>query len=50
MKQKILAIFLSVVMLLGMLPASIIAGATDGEAAETPVVDDTSAYLLMCQF
>ncbi|MBQ7799891.1 MAG: hypothetical protein IJ370_05310 [Oscillospiraceae bacterium] len=54
MKQKILAIFLSVVMLLGMLPASIIAGATDGETADTTTdtttesttVDD-GAYTLL---
>jgi len=46
MKKKILAIFLSAVMLLGMLPASIIAGATEDSAVETPVVDDTSAYLM----
>ncbi|MBQ7799893.1 MAG: hypothetical protein IJ370_05320 [Oscillospiraceae bacterium] len=46
MKQKILAIFLSVVMLLGMLPASIIAGAADGEAAESTLPAGTVGYVM----
>ncbi len=46
MKKRVLAILLSVVMLLGVLPVGIIAGATDGQAANTQVVDDTAAYLM----
>ena len=46
MKQKILAIFLSVVMLLGMLPASVLAGATDGATAENTLPAGTVGYVM----
>ncbi len=46
MKQKILAILLSVVMLLGVLPVGIIAGAADGNSAEKTLPAGTVGYVM----